>query len=216
MDRATYRRRWSALHGGADPSGALVGGWLAVVHALAAPFARLRVAPDLVTLLGMAVAVSAPLLAAQGGAALVAAALVVALSGLVDSLDGAVAVMTDRVTRWGAVLDALADRVSDAAFVAALWAAGAPAAACVAAVALCWFHEYARARAGAAGMTEVGIITVSERPTRVVVVAMSLLASAVRPDDPAWPGLGAWALVVVGCVGLVQLLVVLRRRLTAG
>lgn len=215
MDRATYLRTWSQLHGGADPSGRLVGGWLTLVHAVAAPLARMRVPPDVVTLLGLGVALCAPFAAGRGGAGLLAAALIVALSGLIDSLDGAVAVMTGRVTRWGAVLDAVADRVSDAAFVAALWAAGAPAPACVAAVLIGWLQEYARARAGAAGLTEVTILTVNERPTRVVAVAMFLLATYARPDDdPGWATLGSWALVGIGAVGLVQLLVAVRRRLT--
>lgn len=214
MDRATYLSRWSALHGGAEPSG-VVGGWLALVHVIATPLVRLRVAPDVVTLLGLGVACMAPLLAARGGWAVAGAALVVALSGLVDSLDGAVAVMTGRTTRWGAVLDAVVDRVSDAVFVSTLWVAGAPAAVCVLAVALAWLQEYARARAGGAGMAGVGALTVNERPTRVVVVAMFLLASAVQPQDvPGWPALGAWVLVVVGVVGLVHLLVVIRRHLT--
>ncbi len=214
MDRATYLQRWSALHGGADPSGRLVGGWLAVVHAVARPLARVGLSPDAVTVLGLLVALTAPLLASLGGIGLVAAAVVVALSGLVDSLDGAVAVMTERTSRWGAVLDAVADRVSDAAFVAALWVAGAPPGACVAAVGLGWLQEYARARAGAAGMTELGVLTINERPTRVVIVVMFLLACAARPDDdPGWATLGAWTLVVVGVIGLVQLLRVVRRRL---
>jgi phosphatidylglycerophosphate synthase len=213
MDRSTYQRTWSHLHGGASPSG-LVGGWLALIHALAAPLARLRIPPDAVTVAGLLVACLAPLLAARGGGAVLGAALIVALSGVMDSLDGAVAVMTGRVTRWGAVLDAVADRVSDAAFVAALWAAGAPAAACVAAVGLGWLQEYARARAGAAGLAEVAVLTVNERPTRVVVVAMFLLASFIRPgDDPAWASIGAWLLVGLGVIGLGQLLVVVRRRL---
>jgi phosphatidylglycerophosphate synthase len=214
MDRATYLRTWSDLHGGADPSGRLVGGWLALVHAVATPLARLRVPPDVVTLLGLAVALTAPVLAGAGRAGILAAALVVALSSLIDSLDGAVAVMTGRVSRWGAVLDAVADRVSDAAFVAALWVVGAPAPVCVAAVGLAWLQEYARARAGAAGLAEVTVLTINERATRVVIVAMFLLATFSRPDDePGWAVLGSWALVVVGAIGLVQLLVAVRRRL---
>jgi CDP-diacylglycerol--glycerol-3-phosphate 3-phosphatidyltransferase len=216
MDRDTYMQQWSALHGGASPTG-VVGGWLRLVHAVARPLVGLRVPPDAVTLLGLLIACSAPLLAAQGRAGVVAAALVIALSGLFDSLDGAVAVMTGRTSRWGAVLDAVTDRVSDAVFVATLWVVGAPASVCVAAVALCWLQEYARARAGGAGMTEVGVLTLNERPTRVIVVAMSLLASAARPeDDPGWATLGAWALVGLGVIGLVQLLVVVRRTLGGG
>jgi CDP-diacylglycerol--glycerol-3-phosphate 3-phosphatidyltransferase len=212
MDRADYLDQWSVLHGGARPTG-VVGGWLRVVHAVASPFVRLRVPPDVVTLLGLVVAFCAPLLAGQGRAGLVAAALVVFLSGLVDSLDGDVAVMTGRVTRWGAVLDALADRVSDAAFVAALWVAGAPTAVCVAAVAVAWLHEYLRARAQGAGMVGVGTLTIAERPTRVIVVGMFLLASAARPEQP-WPTMGSWALVGLGVVGLAQLGVVVRRTLS--
>jgi phosphatidylglycerophosphate synthase len=216
MDRDTYLQQWSTLHGGAHPTG-IVGGWLRIVHAVAAPLARLRVPPDGVTLLGLLVACSAPLLAPLGRWGVLAAALVIALSGLFDSLDGAVAVMTGRTSRWGAVLDAVADRISDAVFVATLWVVGAPVGACVAAVALCWLQEYARARAGGAGMTEVGILTFDERPTRVVVVVMFLLASVARPDDdPGWATLGVWALVGLGVIGLVQVLVVIRRTLGGG
>lgn len=216
MDRATYLQQWSTLHGGAHPTG-IVGGWLRVVHSVASPLARLRVPPDAVTALGLLIACSAPVLASQGRGGVLAAALVIALSGLIDSLDGAVAVMTGRVTRWGAVLDAVADRISDAAFVTALWVVGAPAPVCVAAVALCWLQEYARARAGGAGMGEVGVLTVNERPTRVIVVVMFLLASVARPEDePGWAALGAWALVVLGVIGFAQLLVVVRRALGGG
>ncbi len=216
MDRDTYLAQWSTLHGGARPTG-VVGGWLTLVHAVAAPLARLRVPPDGVTLLGLLIACSAPLLASLGRGGVLAAALIIALSGLFDSLDGAVAVMTGRTSAWGAVLDAVADRISDAAFAATLWVAGAPGQVCVAAVALCWLQEYARARAGGAGMTEVGVLSVNERPTRVIVVVMFLLASAARPDDdPGWATLGAWALVGLGVIGLLQVLVVVRRRLGGG
>jgi Na+/H+ antiporter NhaD/arsenite permease-like protein len=63
-------------------------------------------------------------------------------------------------------------------------------------------------------MTEVGALTLNERPTRVVVVVMFLLAAVARPnDEPGWATLGAWVLVVLGVIGLTQLLVVVRRRL---
>ena len=216
LTRDDYFRRWSALHGGYDPrSSRWATGWLAIVHAAARPFAVLRVPPDVITLLGLIVA-GAAVWAASGGArwCLLAAAVVVA-SALVDGLDGAVAVMTDRTTRWGFVLDSVVDRVSDSLFRVALWVVGAPAWACVAAGALMMLQEYARARAGGAGMSEVGVVTVWERPTRVVVTAMFLLGAGLYVGASGqWATWGSWAWLGLGVVGLAQLLVVVRRRLS--
>jgi CDP-diacylglycerol--glycerol-3-phosphate 3-phosphatidyltransferase len=83
----------------------------------------------------------------------------------------------------------------------------------VAGVAVGWLHEYVRARAGGLGMSGVGAITISERPTRIIVVVMTLLAAAARPETEPWGTLGAALLLGVGLVGLLQLLVVVRRDL---
>lgn len=215
LGREEYLDRWQELHGGYDPrSSRLVGPWLVTVHALARPFARLGVPPDAVTLLGLVTSGVVVWLAALGGRWVLLAALVVAASGLLDSVDGAVAVLSGRVTRWGAVLDSVVDRLSDLLYVLALWLVGAPPGACLAAAVLLVTHEYTRARATAVGLDDVGIITVAERPTRVIIVAMFLLGAGIYPDAAeAWATAGAMALVVVGAVGLVQLLVVVRRRL---
>ncbi len=213
MDREAYFAGWASLHGGYDPrSNALVRVWLTWTYALAKPLAATRVPPDLVTVLGLAVSGAAATLASGGEDWwLLAAGLVVVAAGLVDNLDGAVAVLTDRATRWGAVLDSVVDRCSDLLFLSALWLAGAEPWVCVAAAALMLLQEYARARAGASGMSEVGVVTVWERPTRVIVTA-AFLGSAALLGDP-WPTLGAAAWLALGVVGLVQLLVVVRRRL---
>ncbi len=211
--REAYFDGWAALHGGYDPrTNPLVRGWLTCAYAVARPLARAGVPPDAVTLAGLLVSAGAAALAAGGeGWWLLAAALVVALAGLLDNLDGAVALLAGRATRWGHVLDSVVDRASDLLFVAALWAAGAPGAVCATGGALMLLQEYARARAAAGGMTEVGVVTVWERPTRVIVTA-AFLGSAAALADP-WPALGAWSWVGLGAVGLVQLLVVVRRRL---
>ena len=213
MDREAYFAGWAALHGGYDPrSNALVRVWLSWTYALAKPLAATRVPPDLVTVLGLLVSGVAAALAAGGEDWwLLAAGLVVVAAALVDNLDGAVAVLTDRATRWGAVLDSVVDRCSDLLFLAALWLAGAEPWVCVAGAALMLLQEYVRARAGASGMSEVGVVTVWERPTRVIVTA-AFLGSAALLGDP-WPTLGAAAWLALGVVGLVQLLVVVRRRL---
>lgn len=211
-DREGYLDRWAALHGGYDPRGnVLVRGWLLVAYAVARPLASARVPPDLVTLAGLVVSGVAVALATGSDWWLFGAALVVVLAGLLDNVDGAVAVLRDRVTHWGSVLDSVTDRVGDLLFLAALFAAGAPWQACALGGALMFLQEYTRARAGAAGMTEVGVVTVWERPTRVIVTA-TFLASAAVLGDP-WPELGAWTWCGLGVVGLTQLVLVVRRRL---
>ncbi|MGN6246169.1 MAG: CDP-alcohol phosphatidyltransferase family protein [Motilibacteraceae bacterium] len=216
-DRDTYFTSWSALHGGYDPRGSrLVGPWLSLTYLAARPFAALRVPPDVVTLLGLLVSGAVAALAPLGGRWLLLAALVTVLSGFTDNLDGAVAVLTDRATRWGYVLDSVVDRVSDGLYLLALWLVGAPAGVCVGAGAVMVLQEYARARAGAAGMAEVGVVTVWERPSRIIVTAMFLVGAGIYDSaSENWATAGALAWLTLGVVGLAQLLVVVRRRLTA-
>lgn len=212
MDRKGYLDGWQRLHGGYDPrSNSLVRWWLSGAYVVARPFASARVAPDLVTVLGLVVTAVALPPAAAGGPWLVLSAAVVVLAGLLDNVDGAVAVLTGRATAWGQVLDHVADRIGDLLFLGVLFTAGAPWEACAVGGALMLLQEYVRARAVAAGMRDVGVVTVWERPTRVIVTALFLLSAAVLGDP--WPELGAWAWVGLGTVGLFQLLVVVRRRL---
>jgi CDP-diacylglycerol--glycerol-3-phosphate 3-phosphatidyltransferase len=164
------------------------------------------------TLLGLVVAGLA--VWAAGAGRLWAAIALIVVSGLLDNLDGAVAVLTDRVTAFGHVLDSTVDRICDGLYLVALWLVGAPGAVCVGAGAAMGLVEYVRARAGAAGMSEVGVVTVFERPTRVIVTAAFLLGAAIYPDHAdGWATAGAWAWLVLSLVALVQLVPVVRRRL---
>ena len=217
LSRDEYYERWADLHGGHDPrSSRMTSVWLGAMYRLARPIAAIGTPPDAVTVAGVAVSTAAVAAAAQGGRWVLLAAVLVALSGAVDNVDGAVAVMTQRTTRWGYVLDSLVDRISDALYLLALWLVGAPAAVCVAAGALMGLQEYTRARAGQAGMTGIGVVTVWERPTRVIATAMFLLGAGIYLDDAAgWATAGALVWAVLGVVGFVQIVVVVRRRLTA-
>ena len=179
---------------------------------MARPLARVGVSPNAVTLAGLAVAVGAAVVAQRGWVA--AACALVVLSGVLDNLDGAVALLTGRATRHGFVLDSVCDRLADAAYCAALWFAGAPGPLVLAGGAVAWLHEYTRARAAVAGMPEVGVVTVAERPTRVVVTAMFLLGAGLYPGSTrTWATTGACAWVAVGVVGAAQLAVTVNRRL---
>ncbi len=214
-DRDGYLDRWAQLHGGYDPrSSRFVGPWLRLTYVLARPLARRGVSPDAVTAGGLLVGTGALGCAAAGGRWLLGGAAVVVASGLLDNLDGAVAILQDRDNRWGYVLDSVVDRVTDLLNVGALAVAGAPAAVCVAGGGLMFLLEYARARAVGAGLPDIGVVTMWERGTRVVVTAVFLgLAGVDVRRSSTWAGLGAAAWVGLGVVGCAQLAVVLRRRL---
>jgi CDP-diacylglycerol--glycerol-3-phosphate 3-phosphatidyltransferase len=188
--------------------------WLSLTFALARPLAALRVPPDALTMVGLLVACAVVPIAALGGRWPVLGAVVLVGSGLLDNLDGAVAVLTGRVTRWGALLDAVADRLADGAACLALWAVGGWAGLALGAGVVGYLHEYARARAGASGMSDAGVITVAERPTRLIVVVMFLLGAGIYPGSAAsWGTAGAACLLALGLVGFGQLLLVVRRSL---
>lgn len=216
MAREEHLRRWSAAHGGLVASSPLVRGWLEGVRRCADPLARAGVAPSALTLAGLVLAVVVVVPAAAGGRWALAVPVLLAASAVLDGLDGAVAVLADRTSRSGAVLDATADRLADTAGFLALGLLGAPWAVVAAAAGTGALHEYVRARAQAEGMRGPGRVTVSERPTRVAVAAMFALGCGVHPQGAAtWAGVGAWAAVLLGLVGLVQLLVVLPAGLRA-
>src|SRR5829696_6255977 len=162
--RDEYLAAWSRWHGDASTDSPLVRGWLTAAWTLARPLAGLP--PIAATAFGLAVAAAAVAPAAAGGLWQIAAAVLVGLSGLLDSLDGALAIGTGRASRRGFVLDSVADRLSEAAYAGALWVAGAPGWLAVAFGALCWLPDYVRARAGQAGVHRTGPISLWERPTR--------------------------------------------------
>jgi phosphatidylglycerophosphate synthase len=215
LSRDEYLAAWSRWHGGADPAGnGLVRGWLSTAYALARALSWLP--PLAATALGLLVAVAGAGLAAIGGTALIAAGVVVGLSGLLDSLDGALAIAGGRASRRGFVLDSVVDRLTEVAYALALWLAGAPGLLAAAFGALCWLPDYLRARAGQAGVGETGAISVWERPTRVAMTGFTLGGAGVvwgTGQGQLVVTLGTAAGVLLGLVGTAQLGVWLRRAL---
>jgi len=204
---------WSDLHGGVRPS-PVVRGWLRMIRVLASgPI--IRIPPDALSVAGLlALAAAWGAVAGPGWPALVVP--LVLLAGVLDGLDGAVALRTGRARPLGAVVDSVADRVGDVLLGAVLAAIGAPLAWVLAAVALVFLLEYVRARAQAVGMPGVGAVTVAERPTRLIVVAMAAGGAAASPAGLPLLGWGwgvtfaiTWTAVGVG--GMVQLLLGVRR-----
>jgi len=142
-----------------------------------------HITPTTLTLSGFLITLGAAALIATGH--LFIAGFVILVAGFFDMLDGALARRTNQVTRFGAVLDSVLDRLSDAVpllgilifylffrdqsavgiLLVCLALIGAP------------LVSYIRARAEALGLEcQVGLFT---RAERVIVLAVGLLLSPV-------------------------------------
>jgi phosphatidylglycerophosphate synthase len=210
-----YAAAWSRLHGGFDPEAAspVVRGWIRLAYRGGSLLGRLRVSPGAVTAAGLVLCLGVPFAALLDRPGLLLGALLVLLAGFADALDGAVAVVTGRTSRLGFVYDSVADRLGELAWLAAFWVAGAPGWLVVAGGAVSWLHEYVRARAAAGGMDGLGIVTLGERPTRVSVAISGLLIAGVSGSAQIiWAAALVW--LALGLIGLVQLVVAVRRELT--
>jgi CDP-diacylglycerol--glycerol-3-phosphate 3-phosphatidyltransferase len=210
-----FLQRWSQVHGGYNPNQSVwVRGWLSGVYRFARPLARLGANPNVLTAWTVWLALAVLLAAAAGGRWRMLAGLLLVVSGLGDSLDGAVAVLTDRTSRWGYVLDSLVDRVNEIIFVAAVVVVGAPPALGVACGAMVLLLEYLRARGSNAGGGDIGTITVGERPNRVALCAVGIHFSGVfLQSAPAIATASLALLTILTLVGLVQLVLAVRRQL---
>jgi len=216
--RDGYFDRWQVLHGGYDPRTGSVWlrGWLTMVHAIARPLARRGVQPDVITLSSTWLAALVLVLSVIGGRWWIAAGWTMVASGLFDTLDGCVAVLEDRTTRWGYVLDSAVDRVNDAIYLLAVVAVGCPVWLAVSLGFGFFFLEYLRARAGNAGGDEVGRVTMAERPTRVILLSPSIHFSGVFLSlSGVLSVVGPAVLLAMTVISIGQLAVVVRRQLLA-
>ena len=83
-----------------------------IVDGIARVFVKLGFSPSGLTVIGVLVACVAAALIARG--MLAAGGVVVLVAGVFDLFDGAVARMTNRATKFGALFDSVMDRVSEA------------------------------------------------------------------------------------------------------
>ncbi|WP_430779831.1 CDP-alcohol phosphatidyltransferase family protein [Actinoplanes sp. G11-F43] len=215
-----YAEAWSGLHGGFDPRTAspVVRGWIRGAYRIGSWLGRHGATPLTVTVAGLLLCLAVPLAALAGPPGLALGALLVLLASVADGLDGAVAVITGKITKTGFVYDSVADRLGEAAWLTAFWLAGVPGWLVVLAGAAAWLHEYVRSRATVAGMPDIGVVTVGERPTRVSVTVTALLvAAAAALVDTAWPpvvlAVGAAVWLLLQLAGLSQLAAAVRRAL---
>jgi phosphatidylglycerophosphate synthase len=216
--RDGYFDQWQRLHGGYDPRTATVWVrfWLTLVYRIGRPLARRGVQPDVVTISSIWLALAVFVPASAGGHWPILAGWVLVASGLFDTLDGCVAVLERRTTRWGYVLDSFVDRINDVVYLAAVVSVGAPAELAIVCGVGFFLLEYSRARAGNAGGDEVGRVTVGERPMRVIFLAAAIHFGGVFVGAAELVAtIGLSVMTAFTAVGLMQLLVTLRRQLVA-
>ena len=173
MNQTDFFAKWSALHGNAEIKG-IVKAWLKISFASAKFLSRLRLTPNLLTLLGIVFAVAM----AVNPLSLWAIPLLV-LSLYADGIDGSVAIYQNRESQFGAVLDSVADRISEALWFYVAYRIGAPVWIVLLTYVTASTQEYARARLGGLGISEVGVVTPAERPVRASFIFIALVVYAI-------------------------------------
>jgi archaetidylinositol phosphate synthase len=173
MNLTDFFAKWSALHGHAEIKG-IVRAWLTISFKSAKFVSVLRLTPNLLTLLGIVFAFAM----AVNPLSFAAIPLLV-LSLYADGIDGSVAIYQNRDSQFGAVLDSVADRISEALWFYVAYRIGAPAWIVLLTYVTASTQEYARARLGGLGISEVGVVTPAERPVRASFIFIALVSHAI-------------------------------------
>jgi phosphatidylglycerophosphate synthase len=171
MSREEFFSTWSDLHGNAKISG-IVKVWLSISYLIVKPISRVRITPNILTMFGLFFGVILFLNANTSWASVL-----LVLSLICDGIDGSLAILTKKSTKWGAILDSVVDRLTEIFWVLALYKIGADLKLLVLVLLTASLQEYVRARSAGLGVSEVGIVTFAERPVRasfVFIVFISL------------------------------------------
>lgn len=170
MNLQEFNQSWSKLHGNAQVTG-IVNGWLRISYFIVKPLAKLRITPNLLTLLGLFFGILLYLNALTNWAIFF-----LVLSLICDGIDGSLAIVTGKSSKWGAMLDSVADRVTEVFWGLTFIAIGADQNLVIAALLIAAIQEYLRARSAGLGLTDVGVVTISERPVRASILFVALVA----------------------------------------
>lgn len=206
MTRDQYLQRWSSIHGGAQITG-IVKGWLHISYFIGA---RLKwINPNLLSSSALLFAalylvwIPAPL-----------SILFLVLTLAIDGLDGSVAIISNRTSKFGAVLDSVIDRIVESIWALGLYFMGAPWQIVFAAWLFAFVQEYLRARAAGLGESDIGVVTIAERPVRATLIFIALIASNLNvATSNESASIAAFAWSVMQLFALLTLLRSLRLRL---
>ena len=173
------------------------------LEALVRPLAKAGLTPNQLTITGLAISLIGAYFFALGSQR--AAALILLFGSLVDALDGTLARLTGKTSRFGAFLDSTSDRISDGAILFGI-ACGKLVGWEIAFITLigAYLVSYERCRAELAGSGTLAV-GIAERAERLIIlIAFALMG---RVD------LGVYAVAVLAWITVFQRLLEARRRL---
>ena len=170
MSREEFFSTWSDLHGKAKISG-IVKAWLSISYLIVKPISKVRITPNILTMFGLFFGVILFLNANTAWASVL-----LVLSLICDGIDGSLAILTKKPTKWGAILDSVVDRLTEIFWVLALYKIGADLKLLVLVLLTASLQEYVRARSAGLGVSEVGIVTFAERPVSASFVFIVLIS----------------------------------------
>jgi archaetidylinositol phosphate synthase len=160
LSKDEFKTKWSSLHSDAETTG-IVGAWLNISYRFGLICTLLRISPNALTMLGLLGAVATAVTAQTAWAILF-----LVFSLFCDGIDGSVAIFQHRESKFGATLDSVVDRISEALWFYALYAIGVPAWIPITLWSVAAFQEYARAKLVSLGVSDIGVVTPAERPVR--------------------------------------------------
>ena len=168
LDR--FKARWRELHGDVELT-PVVNGWLNISFRIAKFLDSLHLTPNALSLTGGALSL-ASFIAARSWIAL----FFLALSLIADGVDGSLAIFQSRESLRGALIDSTIDRISEFFWVLAMIRLDGNLIWILLVYILALTQEYVRARLLGVGDFETGVVTVGERPHRVIYLALVIIA----------------------------------------
>jgi CDP-diacylglycerol--glycerol-3-phosphate 3-phosphatidyltransferase len=169
LTKEEFYIKWSQLHSDAPITGA-VAWWLKISYRFGLIATLLRISPNLLTLLGLVSAAMTAFTATSWWAVFF-----LVFSLFCDGIDGSVAIFQKRDSAWGATLDSVVDRISEAFWLYALYVIGVPAWLAIAMWSVAAFQEYARAKLSSLKVKDIGVVTPAERPVRASFLFTALI-----------------------------------------
>jgi CDP-diacylglycerol--glycerol-3-phosphate 3-phosphatidyltransferase len=198
LSKDEFKAKWSSLHSDAETTG-IVGAWLNISYRFGLICTLLRISPNALTVLGLLGAVATALTAQTAWAILF-----LVFSLFCDGIDGSVAIFQHRESKFGATLDSVVDRISEALWFYALYAIGVPAWIPITLWCVAAFQEYARAKLVALGVSDIGVVTPAERPVRASFLFIVLILNQLSMPGATQLSIAFLALQIFSFVSVVR------------